>query len=99
MPYHGRGLATDVSAASGHFGDDIDATTDISNFRGPSGDRDRKLSAERMDYEMRSQLLDEKEKRRTIQETLTKTKEEKYWPFKKFTAKEIDENKEKAFTH
>ena len=77
VPYHGRGtgLNTDISAASGHFGYDVDATTDT-NFRNDSGER--KHSGGRVnDFEMRSQLLDEKEKRLTIQETLTKTKEEK----------------------
>ena len=55
VPYHGRGtgLNTDISAASGHFGYDVDATTDISNFRPNSGER--KHSGDRNhEFEMRN---------------------------------------------
>ena len=76
VPYHGRGTGLQTDATSGHFGYDVDATTDISNFRANSGER--KHSGDRnQEFEMRHQFLEEKEKRLTIQETLTKTKEEK----------------------
>ena len=57
---------------SGHFGHDT--TMDMTEYgkRGDSGDRSH--SGERYlgkkDYDMRTQLLDEKEKRLTIQESL-----------------------------
>ena len=76
IPYHGRGMAGAPTDTSGHFGIDVDLATDISNFRGNSGER--KHSGERnTDFEIRNQFLEEKEKRLNIQETLTRTKEEK----------------------
>ena len=52
VPYHGRGTGLQTDATSGHFGYDVDATTDISNFRANSGER--KHSGERnTEFEMR----------------------------------------------
>ena len=67
---------------SGHFGHDT--TMDMTNYgggRNGSGDRShsgdgRKRSP--VNYDMKSQLLDEKEKRLTIQESLHKTREEHF---------------------
>ena len=61
---------------SGHFGHDT--TMDMTNFqRDNSGERSRSGDKSTR-FDIKNQLLDEKEKRLTIQETLTKTREEQY---------------------
>ena len=58
---------------SGHFGHDT--TMDMTKYdRNNSGERS--TSGGRVDYNIKSQLLDEKERRLNVMETLTKTKEE-----------------------
>ena len=65
-PYH-------QSKATMHFvsGDHSDTTMDITNFRANSGDRANEAA-------LKNQLLEEKEKRLTIQESLFKTREEHF---------------------
>ena len=79
VPYHqqqNRPVLTDNMDNSGHFGHDT--TMDMTKYdRAGSGDRshsgDRKSH---QSFDIKNKLLDEKEKRLTIQETLTKTREE-----------------------
>ena len=75
MPYHSRPNLSDNIDQSGHFGHDT--TMDMTNYGGNrfnSGERSH--SGEKNRYDIKSQLLDEKEKRLTIQESLQKTREE-----------------------
>ena len=79
VPYHSQRPLTDNMDNSGHFGHDT--TMDMTNYnrdnsqeRSGSGDR-RGL---KNSFDIKSKLLDEKEKRLTIQETLTKTREEQF---------------------
>lgn len=62
---------------SGHFGHDT--TMDMTKYdRAGSGDRSHSGDRKSLSFDIKNRLLDEKEKRLTIQETLTKTREEQY---------------------
>ena len=75
QPHHAsRPALTDNLENSGYFGHDT--TMDMTKYdRDASGGRSNSGGR---GHDIKSQLLDEKEKRLTIQETLTKTKEEQY---------------------
>ena len=73
---------TDNMENSGHFGHDTTMDMTKLGSRNGSGDRshsgDGRHNKHASNYEMKSQLLDEKEKRLTIQESLHKTREEQF---------------------